>query len=138
MLKRVLEVSRSRSAFVLAVQGDQLHIRAALHSERSKTRDPQRLLALRLIEKVLREKKALVIPDMARDRLLGELGGLIKQGARSLIIQPYQGAYEEGVLYFVDPVPTSGALPDDTSFYDFFGNLIPLALMHLEEPVPQT
>jgi tetratricopeptide (TPR) repeat protein len=137
VLKRALEVSRARSAFVLAVQGDQVHIRAALHSERSKTRDPQQLLALRLIEKVLQSRSALVIPDMARDRLLGELGGLLKQGARSLIIQPYQGLHEEGVLYFVDPVPTSKALKDDTSFYDFLGNLIPLALMHLEEPVPQ-
>ena len=26
----------------------------------------------------------------------------------------------------------------DNGAYDFFGNLIPLALMHLEEPVPQT
>lgn len=135
VLRRVLDLSRARSAFVLARQGDQLHIRGSLYSDRSRCRDPQQLLALGLIEKVLKSQESVVVQDMIRDPLIGDLGGLIKQGARSLIVLPYEGVCENGVLYFVDPVPTSGVLKDDMPFYDFLANLLPLAILHLDEPV---
>jgi hypothetical protein len=128
-------MSRARAAFVLARREDVLHVRRSLNSSGAAVDNPQELLVLSLIQKVFQAGKAIAVGDMVRDPHMGELGGLIKRGYRSLLILPYRSAMEDGVLYVLDPVPRSGKLTQDLVFYSFFSNLLPLAIMQLEDAV---
>ena len=132
MLKRMIESSRAIAAFVLAREGDNLHIRASLFETRGADLGIENLLVMTLIEKTLQTKAPLAIADLVRDPRMADLGNLIKLGFRSLVILPYQSSFEDGVFYLLDPVPRSSRLIDDLEFYNFFTNLLPLALLHLD------
>jgi hypothetical protein len=132
MLRRLLDLARARAAWVLTRQGERLHVRDSLEADASSAVNPSEAIVLRLVQRVLQTGRALPIADLIRDPHLGELGGLIKAGFRSLLVLPYKSAQEDGVIYLLDPIPRSEKLTDDVVFYNFFANLMPLALMQLK------
>ena len=131
-LRRLLDLSRARGAFVLQNLGDRLAIRASANSRSSQVIDGEKLIVLPLVQKVFNTQRPIAISDLVRDPHLGDLGSLLKGGYRSLLILPYQSPAESGVIYLLDPLPREGKLEDDLVFYNFFANLISLAIMQLE------
>jgi tetratricopeptide (TPR) repeat protein len=131
-LEHILHVLRGDMAFILMVRGQNLTVELGRTNDGKAAGDPESLLSIDLIEKVLSQKKPLFLADLADNPAVAQQLEADRIPAASLAIVPFLiGPGRQGVLYVVNPHFQKGGRADCMWLLQPFLNLIPIGYQQL-------
>ncbi len=137
ILDEILAVLKGDSAFLLRVEGENISVDLSRSPPGKPLGEPEEVLCLDLIDRVLASKQPLLLGDIADDPLA--LKQLESQGmsASSLAVVAFpEGPGRRGVLYVLNPQLPSGGGEKSFWLVQPYLNLVPLAYAQLAmEPV---
>jgi len=132
LLEDLLAALRADAAFLLRVQGRNLSVEAARAAAGKTLLDPEDVLCLGLIEKVLAGKKPLLIADLADDPQAAKALEEQKLTVSSLAVVSTTAAPDlEAALYVLNPQLPRGGGAKSLLLLQPFLNLVPLAFAQL-------
>ena len=135
LLEEVVMVLSAERVFLLTLRGENLSVEAAKASGGSTPGEPEQVLSLELIERVVMDRRPLLIADMADDpAAAAEVEGR-GISVDSLAIVPFQaGPGRQAVLYAINPQFEKGDGDKSLWMLQPFLSLIPIAFQQLAAP----
>jgi hypothetical protein len=132
ILDEILLVLGADAAFLLRLRGHDLSVDASRTAAGKPPADPEKMLSLDLIERVVDGKKPILLADSADDPAIAKLleDQQLPQTGLAIVAFP-SGPGRESVLYVVNPQLPRGGSQQSLWLIQPFLNLVPLATMQL-------
>ncbi|HVR73271.1 MAG TPA: tetratricopeptide repeat protein [Planctomycetota bacterium] len=132
ILEQILSVWKGSEAYLLGINGQDLMVEVARAASGEALVEPEKVLCIPLIERVLADQCSILLGDVADDPEVAKLLDEEKITASSLaIIRFSTGPGRLGVLYVVNPQLQRGGGEGNLWVIQPFLNLVPLAYVQL-------
>jgi serine/threonine protein kinase/tetratricopeptide (TPR) repeat protein len=137
MLDDFLVILKGDAAYLLLVQGDNLTVEVARAAGGKTPGDPEEIICLNLIEKVLESRSPLLLADIADDPVVASVLEAQKKAPTALAIVSFQACPgRQGVVYVINPHLPKGGSASNLWLLQPFLSLAPIAYHQLStEPV---